>query len=257
MSETNVGRPPGSETFRQLLRDRGVVVAARGREAGFYEHGPTLGAAREGVLREPLQEVLPDRYGVVSGEVRAHDDSVSGQWDVLIYNRLETPRMYLSPGAAVLPIEGVLAAISVKSKLDKRAIYEVAEAAARLRAMSRKSLPPKPRSRGLAPAVFAFGFQGIALPRLLRHTHAATEGPESPRRLTGVCVLGHGLVLPINQQSNVAPEDIQGYNIAYASEGAWGMFVGILSAALIFQPHAAPNLLSHIGLGELLDEQWR
>jgi hypothetical protein len=118
--------PNGSEAYRQLLRDRGAVVAARGREAGFYRHGPTLGTAREYILREPLEEVLPERYGVTSGEVHASDGSTSGQWDVLIYNRVDTPRLYLSAGAAVLRVEGVLAAISVKSKLNKRSIAEVA-----------------------------------------------------------------------------------------------------------------------------------
>jgi hypothetical protein len=247
----------GSEAVRQLLRDRGAVVAARGREAGFYRHGPTLGTAREHVLREPLEDILPERYGVTSGEVRASDGSVSGQWDVLIYNRLDTPRMYLSAGAAVLPIEGVLAAISVKSKLGKSEIEEAADAAARLRAMPRSSLPTKPRSLGLTPAVFAFGFRGVALEILCRHVLDATHGPQSPRCLTAACVLEKGLVLPVNAAGNVAVHDIKGYGKARAREGAWGLFVAMLFDALVYQPYAAPNLRSHIGIGELLDEEWR
>ena len=128
------------DKFVQFLRHRSHTIAARGREAGFYDHGPTVGAAREWVLREPLEDVLPERYGVTSGEVRASDGSVSTQWDVLIINRLDTPHLFRSPGAAVVPVEGVLAAISVKSMLDKAAIEDAAEAAARLRSMPRRTL---------------------------------------------------------------------------------------------------------------------
>jgi hypothetical protein len=205
------------------------------------------------VLREPLEEVLPHRYGVTSGEVRASDGSVSTQWDVLIYNRFDTPRLYSSFGAAVLPIEGVLAAISVKSMVNKAAVRDAAGAAGRLRAMPRRSLPPHPRSLGPQPAVFVFGFRGVALETLQRHVFDATEGPDSPRVLSGVCVLESGLVLPVNADGNVAPEDIHGYRVAHAREGAWGILVSVLFSALVMAAHAAPNLLSYIKAGTLLD----
>ena len=148
-------------------------------ERGFYDHGPTVGAAREWVLREPLEDVLPERYGVTSGEVRASDGSVSTQWDVLIINRLDTPHLFRSPGAAVVPVEGVLAAISVKSMLDKAAIEDAAEAAARLRSMPRRTLPSHVPSLGPTPAVFVFSFRGSALDTL-REQILNTTRPDSP-----------------------------------------------------------------------------
>jgi hypothetical protein len=243
----------GGHPFGEFLRNRSHSISARGREAGFYRHASTSGAAREWVLREPLEEVLPHRYGVTSGEVRASDGSVSSQLDVLIYNRFDTPQLFSSFGAAVLPIEGVLAAISVKSRLDKAAIDDAADAAARLRSMPRRSLPSDPRSLGPKPAVFAFGFRGVALETLRQHVRDATEGPDSPRVLSGVCVLGTGLVVPVNADGNVAPEDIQGYRVAHAREGAWGILVAVLFSSLVMGPHAAPNLLSYIQAGKLLD----
>ena len=244
------------DKFVQFLRHRSHTIAARGREAGFYDHGPTVGAAREWVLREPLEDVLPERYGVTSGEVRASDGSVSTQWDVLIINRLDTPHLFRSPGAAVVPVEGVLAAISVKSMLDKAAIEDAAEAAARLRSMPRRTLPSHVPSLGPTPAVFVFSFRGSALDTL-REQILNTTRPDSPGVLSGVCVLDSGLVLPVNAEGNVAPEDIKNYRVALAQEGAWGIFVSVLFAALVFAPHAAPHLLSYTKAGQLLDPEWR
>ena len=106
---------------------------------------------------------------------------------------------------------------------------------------------------GQQPAVFAFGFRGVAHETLRRHVLAATEVPDSPRVLTGVCVLESGLVLPLNAEGNAAAEDIDNYGVAHAREGAWGILVSVLFAALVMAPHAAPNLLSYIKAGKLLD----
>jgi hypothetical protein len=245
----------GSEEFRQFLRDQSLSIAAHGREAGFFDHRPTSGVAREAILRKPLEEFLPARYGVATGEVRGSDGSVSGQWDILIYNKLDTPRMFSSFDAMVLPVEGIQAAISVRSNLNKAAITDVAEAAAVLRSMPRNTLPAQPNPKLVSPAVFAVGFKGIALKKLREHVLAATVGPDSPSVLTGACVLGSGLVMPVNEAGNVAPEDIQGYREANASEGAWGMFLGLLWASLIMTPQVAPNLFSHMKWAELLDPE--
>ena len=78
-----------------------LVVAKRASIATVQRLAPPANMSSANPSRTSSQSV-----GVTSGEVRASDGSVSGQWDVLIYNRLDTPRMYLSAGAAVLPIEG-------------------------------------------------------------------------------------------------------------------------------------------------------
>jgi hypothetical protein len=141
----------GSERYRAFLRDQSREIRASARQAGFFDHRPTTGAAREWVLRKPLEEVLPYRYAVAGGQVLAANDAISTQWDVLIYSRLDTPRLYSTPAATILPIEGVLAAISVKSKVDEVALEDAAKAATQL---SRDAPCPdtSARSPGLAEA---------------------------------------------------------------------------------------------------------
>ena len=240
----------GSESFRQFLRDKGRSIESRAGEAGYFEHNPTRGVAREDLLREPLAELLPARYGVVTGEVRAANDEVSTQWDVLIYDRLDTPILY-GGQSVVLPIEGVLAAISVKSTLDGRAIGETAQAAARLRSMPRYRLGGvEPAWR--MPAVYAFGFQGLEL-KTLRDHMAGEWGADSPSVLNGACVLGKGVVLPCNSEGGVDLVAPLGYRVGLAAEGAWGLFVSVLWGALAMMPPSKPNLFKHVGLGNMLD----
>ena len=241
--------------------NRSQSIRMRGREAGFFNHRPTSGTAREWVLREPLHEALPAKYGVTAGEARAANGAVSGQWDVLIYDRLNTPTLFTSEGSSVLPIEGVIAAISVKSTVDKDAIYEAADAAEQLHGMPRDDLGLKfPRlapqlSEGPRPAVFVFGFEGLALPTLLGHVKDACQGIDSPRRLSGVFILDTGFVAPVNGEGNVSPRDIRNYNYGNASEGTWGVFLGVLWNALTSLTilPSVPNMLAHISAGDLLD----
>ena len=229
------GDRPRSQDFQQFLRERSLAIAARAREAGFFGHMLTRGMAREDVLREPLEEILPDRFGVTTGEVRACDGQVSGQWDVLVCSRPETPTLYKSGATIALPIEGVLAGISVKSTVDRAAIQEAADSAALLRGMPRRTLSAGPvRNLGPSPAVFVFGFDGLSLETLADHVRDACEGVGSPKVLSGVCVFGRGLITPVNEAGNPAPEDITNYRIAHASDGAWGIFLALLWSALTF-----------------------
>lgn len=251
---------PQSYDFQTFLRNRNDTIASRGREAGFFSHRPTKGSAREWVLRDPLQEVLPERYGVTGAEVRSTDGTVSTQWDLVVYDRLETPRLYASYAAVALPIEGILAAISVKSKVDRDAIQDASEAAGVLRSMPRQTLPPKPPvplpgEHWPRPAVFLFGFQGLELATLQRHMFEAGEGEGSPKVLNGAFVLDKGAVVATDLDGIPSP-GVQSYRIANASAGGcWGLFVGFLWSALVYargRP-TSPNLRTYIRAAELLD----
>ena len=169
-------------------------------------------AARESrCFASRLREFLPGRYGVTSGQVTASGRHNLRQWDILIYNALDTPVLHTTGDAAMLPIEGVLAAISVKSHVDGDALSEAVEAAERLREMPREALPTNARSQGPVPAVLVFGFQGLSLETLTEHTKRACQGPGSPRLLDGVCVLRSGLVVPVNKEGNLDLVDIENY----------------------------------------------
>lgn len=248
---------PGSERYREFLRDQAHAITASARQAGFFDHRPTSGTAREWVLRKPLEELLPFRYAVTGGQVLAADDSISTQWDVVIYDRLYTPRLYSTPGATILPIEGVRAVISVKSKVDKQALDETANAARTLRNMPRVPMllrvptanrPPE----CLRPPVFVFGFEGLDLPTLISHAKVAAKFKCDV--INSVCVLDKGVILPA-KDGNVEFREFDNYEYALtgASDGAWGIFVAFVWGLLTVGIDERPNLMAYVKMGELLD----
>jgi hypothetical protein len=243
---------PGSERYRTFLRDQSREIRANARQAGFFDHGPTTGVAREWVLRKPLEDVLPYRYAVAGGQVLAANDAISTQWDVLIYSRLDTPRLYNTPAATILPIEGVLAAISVKTKVDKAALADAARAATQLREMPRTPIGHHNRSPWLSPPVFVFGFTGLTLPTLIRH--AKEVAPHEGAVINAVCVLDQGLILPA-EDGKVDFREFNDYEYALAGEadGAWGMFLALVWALLATNPNEQPNLMTYIKIANMLD----
>ncbi len=249
----------GDEGFRDYLRHQEVVLLAEARKQDYIRHRPSVGVGREEVLRSALRGILPPRYELTTGVVKASDGATSSQWDILVYDRLDTPLLHGARAATVLPVEGVLAAISVKSSLDDRAVHDAAEAASTLRQLKQRPLRPSlaPGEEVRLPAVYLFGFEGLELPTLYRHVLEACVEPGSPSVLNGVCCLGKGLITPRSPDNELAgpAEYIDSYGVALSPDGAYGIFVGLLWSTLIMTPKTKPNLLSYIRMGELLDKE--
>jgi uncharacterized protein DUF6602 len=241
------------QAFRDFLRSRSRTIRSRAEEAGFFEHNPTRGVARENVLIEPMREILPARYGLATGEIRAHDGAVSGQWDVIIYDAPNTPRLYDSGTSVVLPIETVYVVVSVKSRVDGNAISDTAVAAARLRQMPRREMPVSGMqltTNEPQPAAFLFGFRGVSL-ETARTAAGHVASAHTP--LNGICILDSGLVMPVDAQGptpNIAA--IQTYkHVETAVDGSFGVFVANLWAMLHTAPLHAPDLIAYIDLGRM------
>jgi hypothetical protein len=245
----------GPSDFREFLRNRCLTITSRAREAGFFSHKPTRGKAREDVLVSPLRDILPARFEVTTGEVRAADGSVSGQWDVLIYDRANTPKLYDDPSASVLPIETVMAAISVKSKVNRKSIKEATEAALTLRHMPRHIIPIGEIHRfdsATYPAVYLFGFEGLTLLNTRKAIVDICNGQDPYVALNAICIHGTGVVLPLNAEGPSAGiTGIENYDFAKTGNGSFGIFLAFLYAALMTTPVFAPDLIEYINLGRM------
>lgn len=83
---------------------------------GLFEHGATTGQAREFIVRTLLRSILPAAVEIGSGIVIDTDVGRSRQIDVIIYD----PRFpaLRSESSGIYLVEGVIAAIEVKSRID-------------------------------------------------------------------------------------------------------------------------------------------
>lgn len=131
----------GSEAFRNFLMPRSGSLQAQAIEAEFFRHGPTRGVAREEILRRVLAEILPQRWGLATGQIHTHGGAYSGQVDLVVYDQNTTPKLHELGASAVLPIEAVAAVISVNSSANASAIDDATAAASLLRRMPRAHVP--------------------------------------------------------------------------------------------------------------------
>jgi len=78
-----------------------------------------IGDAREFFVTHVLKSVLAPSLHIGTGKIIGHDGSQSNQIDVIIYDPA-FPVLEVQPGHGLYLAEGVVAAIEVKSRIDKR-----------------------------------------------------------------------------------------------------------------------------------------
>ena len=82
-------------------------------------HQGEKGRNNEAILVEFLRRLLPTRYTVSTGKVVGVGGHESGQMDVIIHDRLDTPAFKEAQAWSIVPVESVHAVISVKTTLTK------------------------------------------------------------------------------------------------------------------------------------------
>ena len=103
-------------------------LSSRAREAALLTNPTGVGTEREEVYRTFLERYLPKMCDVfLGGYVFNLKGSVSSQIDIIVTGG-NTPRFRLSGSDRfIAPLEGTVAAVEVKSKLDKANLFDALE----------------------------------------------------------------------------------------------------------------------------------
>ena len=186
-------------------------------EAGRFavEHRGEKGSAVEGAVRQFFREHLPSSVGVAHGEVIDRHGNTSTQLDVILYDETRTPTLYQDQeaGVRVIPVEGVIAAIEVKTSLRLDEIPSLSEAALRLKQLDCSSyyMADDPVIQHvsyaygkeysvLPPFYFVLAFDGPELTNLgiqmaqSQVAHLLEGKDDLSKRIDMVCVLNRGVV---------------------------------------------------------------
>lgn len=173
------------------------------------EHRGEKGSAIEGAVRDFFRKHLPTSVGVAHGEVVDRCGNTSTQLDVILYDQLRTPVLFSDKeaGVRVIPAEGVIAAIEVKTSLQLADIPKLVEASARLTGLERFSYyrEENPVIREVAfaygrefevlpPFYFILAFEGPDLTNLAKNLAMNSNDRELPEQIDSICVLNRGVV---------------------------------------------------------------
>ncbi len=125
---------------------RNVLSAAQASlKAGIEQirssipHAGETGTLIEKLIRSELQKVLPEKVAVADGFVVDADGRASKQMDIILYDKLNTPRIFSSDGAQMFPVETTYAAGEIKTKLDSNTLRDTFEKCSSYKSLIRKA----------------------------------------------------------------------------------------------------------------------
>jgi hypothetical protein len=105
------------ETYRNFIRVWVEAAVGAGRAATGVSHLGLRGEVREILVRDLFRPLLPADVGVGTGEIISYTNQTSSQTDIILFDRRILPPVLFEDRLGLFPIESVLYAIEVKSKL--------------------------------------------------------------------------------------------------------------------------------------------
>ncbi len=108
-------------------------------------HAGEIGDLVERYFRNQLLEVLPEKVGVSNGFVVDSQGSVSRQMDIILYDRLSTPRIFASNGSQLFPVESTYACGEIKTDMDSTKLVDCFEKCLSYKRLVRAAYYPQPR----------------------------------------------------------------------------------------------------------------
>lgn len=160
--------------------------------SSLHKHQASAGTVRELLLIEILRELLPDTYGITSGEIHS-GSSRSRQIDIIIFDATKTKGYSIAEDIKIIPGEFVKAIIEVKTKLTKTKLIEALHTIW----SAWDAIPPSPNilKRHLRPfsTIFAYEIGKNSLKSISNNLNVLLK--DKPGTLVNlIAVLDNGLV---------------------------------------------------------------
>lgn len=128
--------------FQALLRAKIIGAIEAARAASTITHPGLKGTALEILVRDLFRPLLPSDIGVGTGQIiECASGKLSNQIDIILYDKSILPPVLFDEFTGIFPIEAVLYAIEVKTKLSRAGLVSAHEHAKNLHSFS--YLPPR------------------------------------------------------------------------------------------------------------------
>jgi hypothetical protein len=212
---------PEPKSLENLLRAEEAQLWTDFEKSKEFTHRGVKGSTREGSIASFLQDHLPERFAVTTGQAIDSGDRRSTQLDLIVYDRnLSSPLLRGPDTGDLVPAEALLAVVEAKSKLTKNDAEACCSAVASLSALrpyGRSFLPP--RAGGAAArerevrcqySVLAFetdvGREAWAPTEWARLRAAAASKGADVDRIDRIAVLTRGMIIPPDAEAIVISE---------------------------------------------------
>jgi Holliday junction resolvase-like predicted endonuclease len=159
------------------------------RNVAIVGSPPDVGRLREIFIQQVLKNMLPSTVEICSGVLFDAEDKRSNQQDIIIYRR-DMPKLSFGEGPQFLFVEGALATIEVKSRIDEQEFNRAMD-----NIQSVKSLRINRKmgmSWGPAPKeirCYVFSYDSVEPNTFHTYLNRYTQKTENPYRFDFIAVL--------------------------------------------------------------------
>ena len=184
--------------YRNLILARAKAAVEAANAVTNIPHPCLKGQLREIVVKDLFYPLLPSDVGVGTGEIISADNLQSGQQDVVIFDKSILPPILLEESKGIFPIESVLYAIEVKSKMTAHEMKTSHRSATELGGFEYQSGYYDEFDRAVnhsvgkvISAVFAFDTDLILEGKNDSERYDEIRGSKDPA-IRAICVVGRG-----------------------------------------------------------------
>lgn len=168
---------------------------------------------------------MPEKYCFSTGIITDYKEMQSRQVDIIIHDKFNTPYLADMSGIKIIPIESVYGVIEVKSVLTKSEIGKCVENIESVRKLEKNTI--EGMFYPTAGLVFAYD-SDASLETVYKNFVELSEKVELEKRISCVCVLNKGIILPVDKNGMNKVELLPNENTIYA------MFNNAPDALLLF-----------------------
>ncbi|QIL88590.1 hypothetical protein GNX18_01500 [Microbulbifer sp. SH-1] len=105
--------------YQDLLRSKVVSAISQANAAAGFSHQGVKGTVLELLVSQLFTPLLPADVGVGTGQIiDSYSGKLSGQIDIILYNKAILPPILMDEKVGIFPIESVLYTIEVKTTLN-------------------------------------------------------------------------------------------------------------------------------------------
>jgi len=105
--------------YQDLLRSKIVSAVSQAKAASGFSHQGVKGTVLELLISQLFEPLLPADIGVGTGQIiDSYSCKMSGQIDIILYNKAILPPILVDDKVGIFPIESVLYTIEVKTTLN-------------------------------------------------------------------------------------------------------------------------------------------
>lgn len=258
-----------TKPYRKVLSTSQVSLSARiDQIRSSIPHAAETGALIERLIRSELEIVLPEKIAVADGFVVDAEGRTSKQMDIILYDKLNTPRIFASDGAQIFPVETTYAAGEIKTKLDGTSLRKTFEQCLSYKSLARKAYFEKAGQKQQTLRLFGKEFENwqsvffcIAVESvceetlLLQYRKLCAEmrltydkRVDTIVALDGRCLLNSTKPLinhrPQERSISLLPEEENQFAV-YSAKEPWALFVHLLMMYMVQVPQVIVNMLAY------------